>query len=107
MRASTVFPVLIPTLIATPITIFNAQALASLVTVAGTALSKRLTVILTALVGGLESNPMPEVKEAIDEAITAIVSSIDDNEGLHTLMMLLIGWYALPPLDLVDVLMLS
>ncbi|KIK38679.1 hypothetical protein CY34DRAFT_809070, partial [Suillus luteus UH-Slu-Lm8-n1] len=48
VRASTVFPVLIPTLIATPMTVFNARALASLVTVAGHALSKRLIVILGA-----------------------------------------------------------
>lgn len=67
---------------------------------AGTALSKRLTVILSALVGGLESNPTPEVGEAIDEAVTALVSSIDDNEGLHTLMMLLIGWFVISDLSL-------
>jgi hypothetical protein len=44
-----VFPVLIPTLTAIPMSVFNARALASLVTVAGNALSRRLTVILNSL----------------------------------------------------------
>lgn len=73
-------------------TVFNARALASLVKVAGSALSRRLSVILGALVKVIESDPEPELAEAADEALTAILSSISDAEGLHTLMMLLLGW---------------
>jgi len=73
-------------------TVFNARALAALVTVAGNALSKRLTVILNALVKTIESEPDAELAEAANEALSAILSSISDTEGLHTLMMLLIGW---------------
>jgi hypothetical protein len=90
-----VFPVLIPTLIATPMTVFNARALASLVTVAGSALSKRLTVILTALVKITESmddSTDEELRTAVDEAVQALLSSISDVEGLNTLMLLLLGW---------------
>lgn len=95
VRASTVFPVLIPTLTAIPMTIFNAHALASLVTVAGTALSKRLTVILTALAKVKESPDIEENEElhnAVGEAIRALLGSICDAEGLNTLMLLLLGW---------------
>ncbi|KAA1470496.1 ARM repeat-containing protein [Dentipellis sp. KUC8613] len=95
VRASTVFPVLIPTLIATPMSVFNARALASLVTVAGNALSKRLTVILSALVKvqeTLDDEPDEELNEAVDDAIRALLASIDDNEGLNTLMLVLLGW---------------
>ncbi|KAF9561868.1 ARM repeat-containing protein [Agrocybe pediades] len=92
VRASTVFPVLIPTLTAIPMTVFNARALASLVTVAGNALSKRLTAILTALVKVSEDNIDDELREAIDEAIEALFSSVNDSEGLNTVMMLLMGW---------------
>ncbi|TFY83754.1 hypothetical protein EWM64_g252 [Hericium alpestre] len=95
VRATTVFPVLIPTLIATPMSVFNARALASLVTVAGNALSKRLTIILSALVKVAESfdkEPNEELQEAVDEAIRALLSSIEDAEGLNTLMLLLFGW---------------
>ena len=80
------FPVLIPTLTAIPMSVFNARALASLVTVAGTALSKRLTVILTALAKVKESPDTrdEELKAAIDEAIRALLASISDAEGLNT-----------------------
>jgi len=72
--------------------VFNARALASLVTVAGNALSRRLTVILNALVKVSESNIDEELREAVDEAIHALFSSVSDAEGLNTVMMLLIGW---------------
>jgi hypothetical protein len=77
-------------------TVFNARALASLVTVAGNALSKRLTVVLTALVKVTESSKIDSMDEelliAVDEAIVALLSSISDAEGLNSLMLLLLGW---------------
>jgi hypothetical protein len=82
-------------------TVFNARALGSLVTVAGNALSKRLTVILSALVKVLEDGGLEEeLEEAISEALRALFASIDDPEGLHTLMLLLLGWWASPALSL-------
>ncbi|TFK68469.1 ARM repeat-containing protein, partial [Pluteus cervinus] len=92
VRASTVFPVLIPTLTAIPMSAFNARALASLVTVAGNALSRRLTVILGALVRVLEEDPDDELEEAVSEALRALLGSISDAEGLNTLMLTLLGW---------------
>lgn len=75
-------------------TVFNARALASLVTVAGNALSKRLTVILNAIVNVLEGRSAPdeELKAAVNEALEALLGSINDAEGLNTLMLLLLGW---------------
>ena len=73
-------------------TVFNARALASLVTVAGNSLSRRLTVILNALVKVSEDSLEEELREAVDEAIEALFSSVSDAEGLNTVMMLLIGW---------------
>ena len=92
VRSSTVFPVLIPTLIATPMTVFNARALASLVTVADDALNKRLTVILGALVKVTEDESDEQLLEAVNEALVALFGSINDAEGLNTLMLLLLGW---------------
>lgn len=92
VRAATVFPVLIPTLTAIPMTVFNARALASLVTVAGNALSRRLTVLLNAVVRVLEEDKDEELLAALDETIQALLASINDAEGLNTLMMTLIGW---------------
>lgn len=92
VRASTVFPVLIPTLTTIPMTIFNCHALSSLVTVAGHSLSKRLHVILGSLVKTLEEDPDEDLKLALEETLHAIFKSIEDAEGLNTLMMLLMGW---------------
>lgn len=71
---------------------FNARALATLVAVAGNALNKRLSTIVTALVRTLDSNPSDDIKEAVDEAIVALLSSVADLEGLNVLMLHLLGW---------------
>jgi len=73
-------------------TAFNARALASLVTVAGNTLSKRLAMILNALVKVFEEDEDRELLAALDEALRALLGSIEDSEGLNTLMLLLLGW---------------
>ncbi|KAG8955662.1 translational activator of GCN4 [Tulasnella sp. 424] len=92
VRSTTVFPVLIPTLITTPITAFNASALAQLVVVAGDALSKRLGQILNALVQSIETEEDEEVKEAVQEAVRRLFESVEDDDGLDNLMTLLLEW---------------
>ena len=92
VRATTVFPTLLPTLTAQPITAFNARALAALVTVAGEALSKRLSSVLKPLVKSMESEKDDEIKAEVQTAIRALLSSIEDEEGMETLQMLLLGW---------------
>lgn len=76
-------------------TVFNARALATLVTVADSALSKRLTIILTALVKVVEEEKDEELLSAVDEALHALFGSISDPEGLNILMLLLLGWSVL------------
>jgi hypothetical protein len=77
-------------------TVFNARALATLVTVADGALSKRLTVILSALVKVVEDEKDEELLSAIEEALRALFGSVGDSEGLNTLMLLLLGWSVFP-----------
>ncbi|KAG0366840.1 translational activator of GCN4 [Gamsiella multidivaricata] len=89
VRSNVVFPVLIPTLIAQPITAFNARALGSLVSVAGTALNRRLTNILAALIQSQVSETDPDTLEALETTICALLQSIDNADGAHTLMMML------------------
>jgi hypothetical protein len=80
-----------------PVTVFNVRALASLVTVAGNALNKRLTAILNALVQVKEDESDDELQSAVGEAHRAIFTSISDIEGLNILMMILIEWYVSHP----------
>lgn len=86
------FPVLIPTLIAQPITAFNARALGALVKVAGTALNRRIDTVLGALVKSLEIEKSEGIRTELQSAIEALLSSVTDRDGLHLLEMLLIGW---------------
>lgn len=73
-------------------TLFNIHALGSLVTVAGNALSRRLTVIVGALVQELETTRDEELRDAIKETLETLLGSIADAEGLNTLMLLLLEW---------------
>lgn len=96
-RAEVVFPVLVPALTQQPITGFNARALTALVSVAGRALNQVLSNILGALALTLERHgkEMPdEVRESLQEAVRANLASVGDGEGLHQLMLLLLGWAA-------------
>ena len=54
--------ILIPTLMAIPMTVLNARALASPVTVVGNALSRRLAAILNSLVKALEDDIDDELR---------------------------------------------
>ncbi|CAG8669579.1 15139_t:CDS:10, partial [Gigaspora margarita] len=89
VRANVVFPVLIPNLITVPITAFNARALASLVTVAGAVLNKRLSNILTALMASLSMETDDAVILELQETERALLLSIDSSEGLQNLMTIL------------------
>lgn len=73
-------------------TIFNAHALASLVTVAGSALSRRLSQVLGSLVNFMEQDNEEELAQAIEEAVRALLGSLSDAEGLNNLMMILLDW---------------
>ncbi|ORX50637.1 ARM repeat-containing protein [Piromyces finnis] len=88
VRAYVVFPVLIPTLISQPITAFNASALGSLISVAGEALTRKLNVIIPALMNGLEQED--DAQEEIREALKIAVSSVDDEDGIAALVELLL-----------------
>lgn len=65
-------------------------------TVAGEALSKRLSSVLKPLVKSMENEKDGQVKTEVQTAIRALLSSIEDEEGMETLQMLLLGWSVLP-----------
>ncbi|KAI8814624.1 armadillo-type protein [Cladochytrium replicatum] len=86
VRSNVVFPVLIPTLIAKPITRFNARALGSLISVAGPALTRRLSTILSALLEAIVSQE--EEIEDLQATMKVLLMSVGE-DGLNTLMALL------------------
>ena len=91
VRAQAIFPILVPTLIASPISAFNAKALSSLVVVAGPSLNRRLAQILDALQASTFDQTSPQVSTEISNTIRAVLASVNDIEGLHMLMLYLLG----------------
>lgn len=92
VRAEKIFPVLIPRLIAAPITAFNARALASLVQVAGAALGKRITNIVDALQKAQAIEKDEDTLAQLGETLSAVLGSVEDHEsGLGTLQMHMLG----------------
>ncbi len=95
-RADVVFPVLVPTLTKQPIGVFNARALSALVSVAGHALDSVLTDITGALSFALEVGKDESSRQAVDSAVESILGAVATEEGLHQLMMQLLGWAGHP-----------
>lgn len=85
-KSDVIFPILIPSLLANPI---NAKAIGALAEVAGSALYKRLSIIITALVDGViqKSGDVDEIKRALVKTIV----SVDSDEGCHPLMQQILG----------------
>jgi hypothetical protein len=93
VRAEKIFPVLIPRLIATPITAFNARALELLVPVAGSALGKRITSIVDALYAALKIEKDEATIAQLELAFDAVLASVLDHDSglsgvnMHALAM--------------------
>ena len=85
-RSNIILPNLVPTLLKSPITAFNAKAIASLSQVAGTAMTRRLPVILNALMDNIISCKDEELRGELEAAFDSILSSIDEFDGLNTAM---------------------
>lgn len=84
VRGNIVFPTLIPTLLVTPITKFNARALSSLITVAGPSLSKRLGSLLPTLMQGL--NQPDDAVQDIQTTLSVLLTHIQGPDSVHHVM---------------------
>ncbi|KAK3332721.1 armadillo-type protein [Cercophora scortea] len=89
-RCNIILPNLIPTLIAPPISAFNAKALASLSKVAGAAMSRRLPNIINSLMDNIVNCTEPELREDLDNSFDTVILSIDEYDGLNAVMLTLI-----------------
>ncbi|KAL3473614.1 armadillo-type protein [Aspergillus californicus] len=85
-RANIILPNLIPTLLTSPISVFNAKALASLAEVAGSSMSRRLPHILNTLMDNIISCKDDDDREELDSAFSTIMVSVDEYDGLNITM---------------------
>lgn len=86
-KSELIFPILIPTLLSPPIDAFRASAVGSLAEVAGSALYRRLSTIINALVDSLVGAPADDAtKDALRNALSKVFLSVTEGEGLHPLL---------------------
>lgn len=90
-RANVILPNLIPTLLTNPITAFNARALASLAKVGSSSMTRRLPVILNSLADNIVSCKAEDLLEELNEAFDAVLSSVDEYDGLNTAMSVMLA----------------
>ena len=89
-RSNIILPNLIPTLLTSPISSFNAKAIASLSQVAGQAMTKRLPVILNALMDNIVSCKEDDLRADLNHAFDAVLLSVDEFDGLNTAMSVML-----------------
>ncbi|CAI4214985.1 unnamed protein product [Parascedosporium putredinis] len=85
-RSNIILPNLIPTLITPPISAFNAKALGSLSRVAGPAMNRRMPHIINSLLDNIVTCKDESLKQDLHDSFDTVLLSIDENEGLHTVM---------------------
>lgn len=90
-RANVILPNLIPTLLINPITAFNARALASLAKVGSSSMTRRLPTILNNLADNIVKCKDEELLEELDQAFDAVLSSVDEFDGLNTAMSVMLA----------------
>ena len=90
-RSNIILPNLIPTLLTSPITSFNAKAIASLAEVAGSSMSRRLPTILNALMDNIVSCKDDELKADLEGSFDTILQSVDEFDGLNTAMSVMLA----------------
>jgi hypothetical protein len=90
-RSNIILPNLIPTLTTSPISAFNAKALASLSSVAGSAMTRRLPSILNSLMDNIIATKDDELRAELDASFDTVILSIDEFDGLNTAMSVLLA----------------
>jgi hypothetical protein len=90
VRSNAILPNLLPTLLKSPITSFNARAIASLSEVAGHSLRRRLSAILNALMDNIVICEDEDLEDDLCASFDTVLQSIDDNEGINVAMNIML-----------------
>ena len=90
-RSSIILPNLVPTLLISPITPFNAKAIASLSEVAGPAMTRRLPTVLNTLMDAVVISKDDASRSELEDSIDTILLSVDEFDGLNTAMSVMLS----------------
>ncbi|MCJ1310876.1 hypothetical protein MMC25_004544 [Agyrium rufum] len=89
-RSNIILPNLVPTLLTSPISSFNARAIASLSQVAGSAMTRRIPAILTALMDNIIVCKDKDLNAELEIAFDSVLDSMDEFDGLNTAMSVML-----------------
>ncbi|KAL6712825.1 translational activator of GCN4 [Lecanora helva] len=90
-RSNIILPNLVPTLLVSPISSFNAKAIASLSEVAGSAMTRRLPSILNALMDNLVVCKDDALRSDLEDSFDLIMCSVDEFDGLNTAISVMLA----------------
>jgi hypothetical protein len=83
-RSNIILPNLLPTLLTSPMSSFNAKAIASLAEVASSSMTRRLPNILNAIMDNIVSCKDEERLADLNAAFDSVLLSVDEFDGLNT-----------------------
>ncbi|KAK6539624.1 translational activator of GCN4 [Orbilia ellipsospora] len=90
-RANQILPVLIPNLLTSPMSAFNASALANLAEVASSAVNRRLPQIINTFMDNLVETEDEELREELGESFDQVLLAVDEYDGLNTSMSVILA----------------
>ncbi|KAF2652310.1 translational activator [Lophiostoma macrostomum CBS 122681] len=90
-RSNSILPNLLPTLLKSPMSAFNARAIASLAEVASSAMTRRLPNVLNTIMDNIVSCKDAELKQELETSFDTVLLSIDEYDGLNTAMSVMLA----------------
>lgn len=90
-RSNIILPNLLPTLLKSPMSSFNARAIASLAEVASSAMTRRLPAILNTIMDNVIACKDEELRSELEGAFDSVLLSVDEFDGLNTAMSVMLA----------------
>jgi hypothetical protein len=90
-RSNIILPNLLPTLLTSPMSAFNARAIASLAEVASSAMNRRLPNILNTIMDNIIATKDDELRLELESSFDKVLLSVDEYDGLNTAMSVMLA----------------
>ncbi|KAL5390121.1 hypothetical protein PMIN03_005519 [Paraphaeosphaeria minitans] len=90
-RSNVILPNLLPTLLKSPMSGFNARAIASLAEVASSAMARRLSNVLNTIMDNVIRCKDDDLRQELEDAFDAVLLSVDEYDGLNTAMSVMLA----------------
>ncbi|KAH7354576.1 armadillo-type protein [Pyrenochaeta sp. MPI-SDFR-AT-0127] len=90
-RSNIILPNLLPTLLTSPMSAFNARAIASLAEVASSAMTRRLSNILNTIMDNIIASNDENLRVELQSSFDTVLLSVDEFDGLNTAMSVMLA----------------